>query len=171
MREAAKGISIERSRSNRARYGVNILSELVRENRDDIIERCRVRVAARIPPRATESELEHGIPLFLDQLTARLHSKLIRPTEAASGAIHGGSVLRRGFTIGQVVQDYGDVCQTITRSPAWTCRVSSSRRLTARMSCRSGGFAPDHWAGAYPRNYAAQRPIGPSRDQRRCTPD
>ena len=92
-----------------------MLSEFVRENRGEIIERCRVRVAARMAPRPTESELEHGIPLFLDQLTATLHSKLVVSGEpGASAVIHGKSMLRRGFTIGQVVQDYGDVCQTIT---------------------------------------------------------
>src|SRR6185503_7193763 len=32
----------------------------------------------------------------------------------ASAARHGGDLLRLGFTLSQVVHDYGDVCQTIT---------------------------------------------------------
>jgi signal transduction histidine kinase len=31
-----------------------------------------------------------------------------------SAAEHGGDLLRQGFTIGQVVHDYGDICQAIT---------------------------------------------------------
>jgi hypothetical protein len=31
-----------------------------------------------------------------------------------SAARHGGELLAAGFTVGQVVHDYGDICQTIT---------------------------------------------------------
>jgi hypothetical protein len=66
-------------------------------------------------PRPTEIELEHGIPLFLDQLAATLHSKLADESAVSVGAMkHGGDLLRKGFTVAQVVQDYGDACQTIT---------------------------------------------------------
>lgn len=93
-----------------------MLSEFVSENRLEIIARCRARVACRMAPRPTEHELEAGIPLFLDQLATTLRSKL-DPSLAAkttTAATHGESLLRRGFTVGQVVHDYGDVCQTIT---------------------------------------------------------
>jgi hypothetical protein len=32
----------------------------------------------------------------------------------ATAARHGGDLLRLGFTVSQVVHDYGDICQTIT---------------------------------------------------------
>ena len=32
----------------------------------------------------------------------------------AAAALHGGDLLRLGFTVSQVVHDYGDVCQSIT---------------------------------------------------------
>ncbi|MEO8840039.1 MAG: HAMP domain-containing sensor histidine kinase [Kofleriaceae bacterium] len=95
-----------------------MLSEFVTANRSEIIERCRELVAGRMAPRATDLELEQGIPLFLDQLASTLRSKLDAQSEKASvGATakeHGGELLRIGFTVGQVVHDYGDVCQTIT---------------------------------------------------------
>ncbi len=95
-----------------------MLSQFVMENRAEIIERCRALVAARSAPRPTDLELRKGIPLFLDQLTATLRSTLEakEETDAVSAAAmaHGSDLLRMGFTIGQVVHDYGDVCQTIT---------------------------------------------------------
>ncbi|MCU0688081.1 MAG: HAMP domain-containing histidine kinase [Polyangiaceae bacterium] len=76
---------------------------------------CRAKVARRLAPRPTEFELEHGIPIFLDQLTEAL--RLESPSEASMGATatkHGSELLRHGFTVAQVVHDYGDACQSIT---------------------------------------------------------
>ncbi|HEY5946924.1 MAG TPA: HAMP domain-containing sensor histidine kinase [Kofleriaceae bacterium] len=93
-----------------------MLSEFVTEHRDEIIARCRERVAARMAPRPTQVELEHGIPLFLRQLEHTLASELGGQTEAIGSATqHGGALMHHGFTIAQVVHDYGDVCQTITQ--------------------------------------------------------
>ena len=44
------------------------LDEFLAVNRTAILARARAKVAARPAPRATEEELESGIPLFLDQL-------------------------------------------------------------------------------------------------------
>jgi signal transduction histidine kinase len=94
-----------------------MLSEFVSLHRAAIVATCRVRVAARASPPPTELEIEHGIPLFLDQLAMKLLSKLSRANDghlAASATVHGGDLLRMGFTVEQVVRDYGDVCQSIT---------------------------------------------------------
>ena len=66
-------------------------------------------------PRPTALELERGIPMFLDQLATSLQSKLL-DAEAVSvtATQHGADLLRMGFTIAQVVHDYGDACQSIT---------------------------------------------------------
>ncbi len=91
------------------------LSDFLRIHRTEILARCRARVASRMAPRPTEFELEHGIPLFLDQLTAILHTKLtVGGAIGASATKHGSELLCLGFTVGQVVHDYGDVCQSIT---------------------------------------------------------
>jgi signal transduction histidine kinase len=92
-----------------------MLGNFIASNRREIIARCRARVLARSAPRATEDELEHGIPAFLDQLTAILKAKLLSGSDLVPAATaHGGDLLRGGFTVAQVVHDYGDVCQTIT---------------------------------------------------------
>jgi signal transduction histidine kinase len=88
--------------------------------RDEIIARTRLKVATRTAPRPTEAELQHGVPLFLEQLADTLRRELettARPTsdEMAQGAArHGGELRRAGFTVAQVVHDYGDVCQAVT---------------------------------------------------------
>jgi signal transduction histidine kinase len=92
-----------------------MLHEFLLTNRAAIVERTRARVAARPAPRATDAELESGIPLFLDQLIEKLQCpKGTSEAPAESASKHGGNLLRRGFTVAQVVHDYGDVCQAVT---------------------------------------------------------
>ena len=96
-----------------------MLYEFVDLNRDVIIARARDRVRSRPWPSVAPGEVEHGVPLFLTQLseTLRLESTSAPfPTDAigAAAARHGGDLLRSGFTVSQVVHDYGDICQTIT---------------------------------------------------------
>jgi hypothetical protein len=56
-----------------------------------------------------------GSPLFLDQLVAMMRSGGTSTREIDSSAgQHGHDLLLKGFTVSQVVHDYGDVCQTIT---------------------------------------------------------
>jgi signal transduction histidine kinase len=92
-----------------------MLHEFVTANRDEIIRRCREKVAKRSIPEPSEAELDHGVPLFLDQLVEALRSG--NPSAAQidrSASQHGHDLLLQGFTVSQVVHDYGDVCQTIT---------------------------------------------------------
>jgi signal transduction histidine kinase len=92
-----------------------MLHEFITENRAEIINRCRQRFATRPAPRVTDAELEYGVPLFLDQLADTLRLALNpNPAIAKSAAKHGHELLRRGFTVAQVVRDYGGICQTIT---------------------------------------------------------
>jgi len=91
------------------------LDGFITTNRDELIRRCRLKVAERASPIVTASELETGIPMFLDQMADQLRelscdTKAIRTTAAK----HGRFLFQQGFTIGQVVHDYGDVCQSIT---------------------------------------------------------
>jgi hypothetical protein len=92
-----------------------MLHEFIAAHRDEIIKRCRLKVAARCVPPATEGEIEGGVPLFLDQLGDLLRADPGSSLEINnSAAIHGQALLLRGFTVAQVVHDYGDVCQSIT---------------------------------------------------------
>ena len=54
-----------------------MLHEFLSSNRQELISRCRVNVAKRRAPRATEKELEFGIPIFLTQLTQTLRQESI----------------------------------------------------------------------------------------------
>ena len=92
-----------------------MLEEFISLHRDEIIRRCRAKVAARSSPPATKLEIDHGVPLFLGQLIDALHHGLSSSPEIATGAsLHGQDLERQGFTVSQVVHDYGDVCQAIT---------------------------------------------------------
>ena len=77
-------------------------------------------------------DLDHGIPRFLDQLIKTL--QLEQSSDPARGlrisgpsgggpaaseiavtaALHGRELSEQGFTVDQVVHDYGDLCQAIT---------------------------------------------------------
>jgi signal transduction histidine kinase len=76
----------------------------------------------------TATELLHGVPLFLDQLTETLRDEAApgslaprAPREPSSSAEiettagrHGNELLLSGYTVDQVVHDYGDLCQAVT---------------------------------------------------------
>lgn len=82
-------------------------------------------------PTSEQPDLTHGIPIFLDQVIETLtieqtaESDRSRSLSGASGGgssseigdmatLHGRDLLNRGFTLEQVVRDYGDVCQAVT---------------------------------------------------------
>jgi signal transduction histidine kinase len=105
----------------------------LRNNRAELIERCTAKVAKRPQRSATELQLRNGIPMFLDQLIKTLHAeqgddvkdgeKISGPSGGAgsqvtemgqSAAQHGHALLKLGYSVDQVVHDYGDLCQAIT---------------------------------------------------------
>jgi signal transduction histidine kinase len=95
-----------------------MLNEFLSTNREEIIARTREMVANRPAPRATQVELEKGIPLFLTQLIDMLKapSRELGTAEIGEGATrHGDEMRRMGFTVGQIVHDYGGLCQAITQ--------------------------------------------------------
>jgi signal transduction histidine kinase len=96
-----------------------MLHEFLTANRTEILDRARVKLAARGAPTANAFELQNGLPLFFDQLVAILRTKREErgpgnDSVSASATLHGGELLRMGVTVGQVVQDYGSICQSVT---------------------------------------------------------
>jgi hypothetical protein len=92
-----------------------MLHEFIVINREEIIRRCRTKVGARSVARPSEADVAHGVPVFLDQLVEVLRGHLVSNTDIARSALqHGHELLLKGFTVSQVVHDYGDVCQAIT---------------------------------------------------------
>jgi signal transduction histidine kinase len=92
-----------------------MLHEFIAMNREEIIRRCRAKVAKRSVPPPTAAEIDHGVPVFLDQLMDALRLGLTTTPDIGQSAIqHGHDLLLQGFTVAQVVHDYGDVCQAVT---------------------------------------------------------
>jgi signal transduction histidine kinase len=95
--------------------------QLITLHRDEIITRCLAKVATRSIPPPGVAEVNHGVPLFLDQLVDTLRSGATSsPAIDKSASEHGHDLLLKGFTVSQVVHDYGDVGQTITELAAET---------------------------------------------------
>jgi hypothetical protein len=104
-----------------------MLHEFLTIHRTELLDRCKAKVARRLEP-ATAFGVEHGVPLFLKQMTdtlrreqrtSRRDEQESAPTPAPtpigrSAALNGAELLARGYSVDQVVHDYGDVCQAIT---------------------------------------------------------
>jgi hypothetical protein len=114
-------------------------------NRDELIARCKIKVAQRLTRAATQDQLANGIPLFLDQLIRTLRAEqgddtaesvrisgesggdtLALSEVGRSASAHGGELLKLGYTVEQVVHDYGDLCQAVTDFAFERTRLSPS---------------------------------------------
>lgn len=111
----------------------SLMYQFLENNREELIERCRAKVALREKRGASSAQLQNGVPLFLEQLTRTLQAEedgqasvslrisgpsggdaLALSEMGVSAAAHGRALLGLGFTVDQVVHDYGDLCQAIT---------------------------------------------------------
>lgn len=120
-----------------------MLYDFLTENREKIVDRTRSKIADRPAPRASTTELEHGIPLFLTQLIVMLRagSDAGEVEIDAGAARHGDALSRMGLTVGQVVHDYGGLCQSITEI-ADEDRVSiSNSEFKTLNKCLDGAIA------------------------------
>jgi diguanylate cyclase (GGDEF)-like protein len=109
-----------------------MLHDFLSSHRALLIDRCRDMVASRSHPKLPRPERAHGIPIFLDQIikTLRMEQRSyfaprpitsnesdngLNPDVVPMAALHGRDLLQEGFTIEQVIRDYGDVCQAVTQ--------------------------------------------------------
>lgn len=109
------------------------MHQFLLNNRGELISRCKAKVAQRPLRAATPAQLANGIPIFLDQLIRTLIAEengetgeSLKISGAAGGdaaalsemgvsaAAHGKELMGLGFSVDQVVHDYGDLCQAIT---------------------------------------------------------
>jgi len=110
-------------------YVAHMLHEFISANREELIRRCKEKVAERFKPARVPPAIDHGVPLFLQQLVEMLRTEQLSAVGSGSvksktilssseiaraAAIHGADLLHQGFTIDQVVHEYGDVCQSVT---------------------------------------------------------
>lgn len=109
-----------------------MMHDFLSNNYDELTARCRDKVARRTSRNATNEQLQNGVPMFLNQLIRTLRieqtsnpmdSREISGPSGGGSAVsemgvtaiqHGRALLKLGFTVDQVVHDYGDLCQAIT---------------------------------------------------------
>jgi len=105
-----------------------MLHKFLTANRPVLIARCQEKAAKRFEPAEIAGTVDHGVPLFLQQLVETLREEQTthvrqgndsQPTPAPTeigraAALYGAELLRRGFSVDHVVHDYGDVCQAVT---------------------------------------------------------
>ena len=109
------------------------MHEFLTNHRDELISRCMAKVSKRPRRAATEAQLRNGIPRFLEQLASTLKAEragnqddslrisgthggnsTVHSEISVSATAHGKQLLALGYTVDQVVHDYGDLFQAIT---------------------------------------------------------
>jgi hypothetical protein len=92
-----------------------MLDEFIALNRTEIIRRCREKVEAQSDAPPAGADAGRGIPLFLDQLLDELrHGPSVTADIVRTATQHGHDLLMNGYSVSQVVHDYGNVCQAVT---------------------------------------------------------
>jgi hypothetical protein len=110
-----------------------MMSGFLATHREELLRKCAQKVSERPMRQATEAQVRNGIPLFLAQLQRTLEAEerqqpleslkisgppggdaLIVSEMGVTASAHGKELLSLGFSVDQVVHDYGDLCQAIT---------------------------------------------------------
>jgi signal transduction histidine kinase len=111
---------------------LDVLHEFLDRHRPDLIARCRAKVALRRGAAPSQVH-DHGIPVFLGRLIDTLRAEhaidvfnaglsqppagpplRVAPSQISEdAALHGRELLRFGYSVDQVVHDYGDLCQAV----------------------------------------------------------
>lgn len=96
------------------------------ERRQEILEKCRIKVAEASGSRATTYQLERGLPTLYDELievlrisleddSSQARYRLVNDTITAKASLHHArESYRLGYTVSQLVHGYGCICQGIT---------------------------------------------------------
>ena len=119
-----------------------LLHQFIAIHRDEIIRRCRSKVASRSGSAPTRTAGDHGVPVFLEQLEESLRLGVNAGRQIRASALkHGHDLLTQGFTVSEVVHDYGDVCQAVTELAVETNAVISSADFRMLNLCLDDAIA------------------------------
>ena len=132
-----------------------MLYDFLISHRAALIAKCKKKVAKRYEPAPLPSVVDHGVPLFLEQLchtlmseqatTVRLvHEPMPSPVDSDIGrgaTLHGTELLRLGYTVDQVVHHYGDVCQAVTELAVERGTVISADEFRTLNRCLDEAIA------------------------------
>jgi signal transduction histidine kinase len=96
-----------------------MLHDFVTRYRDEIVAETKAMVAARECRKGLALDFEHGVPVFLTQLSDALVAETsgAHPPSAIgpSAARHGSEMVAVGSNLSQIVHEYGDICQAVTK--------------------------------------------------------
>ena len=153
-----------------------MLHEFLSQNRSDLIARCKAKVLLRKVLQPPGVGVVHGIPQFLDQLikTLRieqtadpLRSRIVSgPAGGANpvmselseaATLHGRELWLNGFTVDQVVHDYGDLCQAITELAFERGFAIDSEEFQTLNRCLDNAIADAVTEFAYERDVSAEK--------------
>jgi hypothetical protein len=132
-----------------------MLHEFLTSNRVELVRRCREKEASRFEPSKVPDAIDHGVPLFMQQLTDTLRLEQQTSKRAVAGAdsapaqseigraatLHGAEMLRLGFSVDQVVRAYGDVCQSVTEMAVEQKAVISADEFRTLNRCLDDAIA------------------------------
>ena len=96
-----------------------MLYDFITANSAEILALSREKLTSRKVPIPTSMELTEGLPVFLAQLVTILRGDTGEESRdhdnvVASARLHGEQLQRMGVSVGQVVHDYGSICQSVT---------------------------------------------------------
>lgn len=101
------------------------------------------------------SVVDHGVPLFLEQLVHTLQKEQLTPVRiphdprrspvasdiGRAATLHGAALLRLGYGVDQVVHHYGDVCQAVTEMAVEKNEVISPDEFRTLNRCLDEAIA------------------------------
>ena len=148
-------------------YTALMLYQFLSGHRDELIKRCLIKAASRLNsnPDTDAEKTRFGVPLFLDQLIRTLEleqtgaptapAALLASNDISSSAAgssqqseigksatrHGRELSELGYTVEQVVHDYGDLCQAITEMAHELAEPISADEFRTFNRCLDNGIA------------------------------
>ena len=130
-----------------------LLAEFIGINQEELLDRCRKKRENGATPQPPQPSRERGIALFLDQLGQQLRHARSGPEIQASASDYARDLFVEGFAIGQIVHDYGDVCQSITDLAVETGSRISAKDYRTLNQCLDDAIA--YAVGEYARQVRA----------------
>ena len=138
-----------------------MLYKFLTTHRDELVKRCLTKATLRseLNPDADAEKTRFGIPLFLNQVIKTLeieHADVPSSSQSVSGPAigssgdseigqsatrHGRELSELGYTIEQVVHDYGDLCQAVTDMANELAESISADEFRTFNRCLDNGIA------------------------------
>jgi len=118
------------------------LGEFISTHREELLRRCRDKGDSQSAPPSTEAD-GRGVPQFLDHLIGELNTGNRSSAKELGVAArkHGADLCVSGYTVGQVVHEYGNVCQAVTDLAVESAAVISSDDFRILNRCLDDGIA------------------------------